>query len=424
MEKREETQLLLAAPLSFLRRNLAFSLQREGLDVTIASDGREALHLARMNRPTLIIADADLPGISGFGVCQCIKEDPELSHLPVLLYSQSPPSDFRDKAWASGAYDVLNVPFEAHEILEKVSHAVIGLPTLHQAAEISLPGASTGVRSAVTAVFEGKRLILEPPVGSLDEAVRMFPRNTKANLTFTDGTFTATQWHGNIRKITSEGIEVYLEKLVAREQRRQAMRKSVSLPARYRLPGDFYRLASVVNLSVGGMRLAQLRGHVSVGMIVEFSLAICNRPVTLQGEVRWLKEGAPSEFDCGVSFIGMDGPSREILYDYLFASADEEVDAPVQARKDAPRSLWRKLEELALQAEAESSAVSVTEGLLQRIRAAVGLLEGFAGLVEDNARHLEDPTLSGLVDQVVREIEQLQGQSVRLRKLSRQALGA
>ncbi|MBU6427805.1 MAG: response regulator, partial [Cyanobacteria bacterium REEB65] len=175
-------------------------LQREGLDILVAAEGREALHLARLHRPALVIVDADLPGISGFGVCQCLKEDPDLSHLPVLLYSQEPPGDFREKAWASGAYDILNVPFEAHVIVEKVSHAVLGLPAIDEAAVLTPGVGGEGFRSSVRSIAEGRKVTLAPPAAGIDAIEPRFPRHSKVNVTFTDGNYTATQWSGRISK--------------------------------------------------------------------------------------------------------------------------------------------------------------------------------------------------------------------------------
>ncbi len=423
--KSQENNLLLAAPLSFLRRNLAFLLQREGMDIAVASDGKEAVQMVRTYRPSLIIADVDLPGISGFGVTQCIKEDPELSHLPVLLYKHAPLADFRDKAWASGAYDIIKVPFDALDIVERVRRAMLGLPAENQAAVVSVAGSLETLRTSVVGVLEGKRLLLQHPSGSLDDAAIRFPRNTPATLTFTDGTYTASQWTGSVRKVSHEGIEVSLDKLVAREQRRQFVRHSVSVPARYRLPGDFYRLATVLNLSVGGMRLGGVRGQLSVGQVIEFSLTLASTMIHVKGELRWMREERPGEFDCGISFIGLDFPNRDVLYDYLFAPPSSGApEAPPEESRTS--RIWRELETMVPQAVSASKADLAT-GVVQQFEGAVMLIDGVVALLEEHAIDLSDPAsaqIREMVERVVREIEQMQGHSARLRSFFRQALGA
>jgi CheY-like chemotaxis protein len=417
-----EHLLLLAAPLSFLRRNLAFLLQREGLDLLIASDGREALHLVQKHRPSLVILDVDLPGVSGLGVCQCIKEDRSLGTVPVLLYSQDPGDDFQEKAWAAGAYDVLNVPFEARDIIDKVAHALVGLPCAEQAVIVEPASGTEGFRTTVESVLGGRRVMLAPPP-RVGEMVDTFPRNTKATFTFVDSAYTQTQWQGSVRKYSETGIEVYLERVIKREQRRQALRKSVTLQARYRLPGDFFRLARIVNLSIGGMRLTNMRGQLAVGMISEFALCLRGRNVNLRGEIRWLKEFGTDGYDVGVAFVGMEDVIRDTLLDYLFtnqAHADDLLDEP--AYEEAP-TLWVRLGDLAreitLSSADEGGAVAA---FLQQFQNTGHLIDGLANLLDEERSTLEEPTsgpVRDLVEQIVWEIDHLQARSARLRNLFR-----
>ncbi len=421
-----EHLLLLAAPLSFLRRNLAFLLQREGLDLIIASDGREALHLVQKHRPSLVILDVDLPGVSGFGVCQCIKEDRSLGTLPVLLFSQDPTEDFQEKAWAAGAYDVLRVPFEARDIIEKVAHALVGLPCPEQAAVVEPANGTEGFRTTVIQVLEGRRALLAAPP-RVEELIDAYPRNTKAILTFVDGSYTETQWQGSIRKFGEGGVEVYLERLIKREQRRQSLRKSVAVQARYRLPGDFFRLAQIVNLSIGGMRLTHMRGHLAVGMISEFAINLRGRTVQMRGEIRWLKEFGADGYDVGVAFVGLEEETRDILLDYLFTSqsqADDELEADFA---EAP-TIWVRLGELAREVSTsqtdESGAVAA---FLQQFQNTGQLVDGLSTLLEDERGALDEAgggPIRDLVEQIVWEIDHLQARSAKLRNFFRTAMRA
>lgn len=422
-----EHLLLLAAPLSFLRRNLAFLLQREGLDLLIASDGREALHLMQKHRPSLVILDVDLPGVSGFGVCQCIKEDRSLGTTPVLIFSQDPTDDFREKAWAAGAYDVLRVPFEAQDIVEKVAHALVGLPCPEQAVVVEPASGSESFRSAVAQVMPGRRIILTPPQNA-EELAEMYPRNTKALFTFVDGSYTQTQWQGSIRKFTENGVECYLERLVKREQRRQSLRKSVTLQARYRLPGDFFRLAQIVNLSVGGMRMTHMRGHLAVGMISEFAITLKGRTVHLRGEIRWLKEFGADGYDVGVAFVGMEDETRDILLDYLFSTQTaQQQEEELEDLEEAP-TLWVRLGDLAREVTPVSADDSGTVGaFLQQFQNTGQIIDGLTTLLEDERGAIDDVNggaIRDLVEQIVWEIDHLQARSARLRNFFRATLRA
>lgn len=62
----------------------------------VARDGEEALHRLRGEapyadspRPDLVLLDINLPNLSGIEVLSCIKCDPALRHLPVLMLSTS-----------------------------------------------------------------------------------------------------------------------------------------------------------------------------------------------------------------------------------------------------------------------------------------------------------------------------------------------
>jgi CheY-like chemotaxis protein len=49
--------------------------------VQFATDGEEALNLMRSGAPDVVLLDAELPGISGTGLCRMIKADPELANV-------------------------------------------------------------------------------------------------------------------------------------------------------------------------------------------------------------------------------------------------------------------------------------------------------------------------------------------------------
>jgi DNA-binding response OmpR family regulator len=53
--------------------------------VSVAYDGDKGLAKARAERPDLIILDIIMPAEDGFRVCEKLKGDPELSHIPVIM---------------------------------------------------------------------------------------------------------------------------------------------------------------------------------------------------------------------------------------------------------------------------------------------------------------------------------------------------
>src|SRR5690554_6454863 len=73
---------------------LRLLLEREGYEVVWAADGRQALELAREQRPAVIISDIVMPELDGYGLCRAVKDDPGLADVPVMLVTTlSEPSD-------------------------------------------------------------------------------------------------------------------------------------------------------------------------------------------------------------------------------------------------------------------------------------------------------------------------------------------
>jgi signal transduction histidine kinase/CheY-like chemotaxis protein len=75
-------------------------LERAGYRITVATTGEEGLVAAGMYQPELILLDLVLPGISGRGVLQELKDDPWLRHIPVAILSVA---DDREAGMALGA---------------------------------------------------------------------------------------------------------------------------------------------------------------------------------------------------------------------------------------------------------------------------------------------------------------------------------
>lgn len=95
-------------------------LKRRGFDVLSAPDGEKGLALIREEKPDLIILDVMLPGMSGYEVCNKIKEDKKLWHTPVIYFTAK--GDFPDKITGlkSGADDYMTKPFEPEELLARI----------------------------------------------------------------------------------------------------------------------------------------------------------------------------------------------------------------------------------------------------------------------------------------------------------------
>ena len=96
-------------------------LEELGTQVMTASDGTEALELAKQWRPDIITLDLMMPGIDGWEVLQTLKADPELKSISVVVVSIV--ADKR-KALNLGALDALTKPLDPEELRKIVEHDI------------------------------------------------------------------------------------------------------------------------------------------------------------------------------------------------------------------------------------------------------------------------------------------------------------
>lgn len=69
---------------------IAAILEDNGATIVRASDGDEAIELARREKPDLMTLDLNMPGVSGVDVFVQVRTDPELSELPICIITGRP----------------------------------------------------------------------------------------------------------------------------------------------------------------------------------------------------------------------------------------------------------------------------------------------------------------------------------------------
>lgn len=101
------------------RQLVADILRSMDIDSLLASDGYEALREAQ-KQPELILLDVNMPGMSGFEVCERLKSDPITSHIPVLMLTALGDVDNRVQGFRYGADDYLTKPYSPRELMERI----------------------------------------------------------------------------------------------------------------------------------------------------------------------------------------------------------------------------------------------------------------------------------------------------------------
>jgi CheY-like chemotaxis protein len=77
--------LLLADDSVTIQKVVAIVFAGEDYRITAVDNGEDALARARESRPDIVLADAVMPRMNGYELCQALKADPQLADVPVLL---------------------------------------------------------------------------------------------------------------------------------------------------------------------------------------------------------------------------------------------------------------------------------------------------------------------------------------------------
>ena len=101
---------------------IKFNFEAEGYEVTTVGDGPAALKLFE-DRPQefdLVILDLMLPGMSGYAVCEALREAG--NDVPILMLSARTLSEDRIRGFDAGTDQYMEKPFELEELLNRVRH--------------------------------------------------------------------------------------------------------------------------------------------------------------------------------------------------------------------------------------------------------------------------------------------------------------
>ena len=114
------------------RAQLARVLEAAGYEITEVASGEEALQAVREVRPSIVLLEIPLGGMSGYEVCRALRE--EASEIPIVFVSGARTESYdRVAGLLVGADDYIVKPFSPDELLTRVRHLVRRSQPLTQA---------------------------------------------------------------------------------------------------------------------------------------------------------------------------------------------------------------------------------------------------------------------------------------------------
>ncbi len=103
---------------------LEAKLSAEYYDVVTARNGFEAIQQAQQHKPDLILLDVMMPGMDGFEACRRMKEDPTISHIPVVMVTALSEVSDRINGLEAGADDFITKPINDTALFARVRSLV------------------------------------------------------------------------------------------------------------------------------------------------------------------------------------------------------------------------------------------------------------------------------------------------------------
>jgi len=99
---------------------IRYNLEAEDFDVSVATDGEEALLRIKEHLPDLVLLDWMLPNVSGIEICRQIRQGSDTSSLPVIMITARSEEDDLVRGLETGADDYITKPFSPRQLIARI----------------------------------------------------------------------------------------------------------------------------------------------------------------------------------------------------------------------------------------------------------------------------------------------------------------
>ncbi len=108
-------------------RLLSHVLRGEGFTPIVAFNGADAIELIKSRKPELVLLDIMMPDMTGYEVCRIIKNDQDLSSIPIIFLSALSETSDKVEGFEAGGVDYITKPYQKDEVLARIrTHLVLG----------------------------------------------------------------------------------------------------------------------------------------------------------------------------------------------------------------------------------------------------------------------------------------------------------
>jgi len=95
-------------------------LDAEGISTMVAFDGKQAMDILKIEKPSLILLDIMMPELDGFIVLEKVKNNPKTKDIPVVFITARNEEDLMEKAISAGADNMIQKPIDIEKVVKLV----------------------------------------------------------------------------------------------------------------------------------------------------------------------------------------------------------------------------------------------------------------------------------------------------------------
>jgi len=118
------TKILAVDDSASMRQMVTFTLKSAGFDVTDASDGVEALKIAKTQSFDVVISDVNMPNMDGLSLCRELRQLPNFKFTPILMLTTESSTEKKQAGRSAGATGWIVKPFNPDQLLATVNKVI------------------------------------------------------------------------------------------------------------------------------------------------------------------------------------------------------------------------------------------------------------------------------------------------------------
>lgn len=99
---------------------IEYNLRKEGFNVLKAENGRSGIDIAREQKPNLVLLDIMMPQMDGIEVCDRMRDDPELKHIPIIFLTARSDEKTEVEGLNKGADDYITKPISTTKLISRI----------------------------------------------------------------------------------------------------------------------------------------------------------------------------------------------------------------------------------------------------------------------------------------------------------------